>query len=107
MTDSAPASLAEQRLQIRQRMQAQRGHIAHLLAPTESINPAYPRSHTMRLITRQPVLAAQLLTPIATFLLGARLIRTLSTAALLARALRTLAIRRQQLRLQQKPGIKV
>ncbi len=65
-TDNINTAL-EQQQDVRRRMAEQRGLIAHQLAPA-SAPDRFPRSMTMRLLTRQPALAGRL-----ALLLAARL----------------------------------
>jgi len=73
MISLANASLTEQRLALRQRLQAQREQIARALDPTPATGSGYPRSMTMRFLIRRPAMAAKLLAGLATLLVGARL----------------------------------
>jgi hypothetical protein len=72
----ANASLAEQRLALRQRLQAQREEIVRRLGPAPAIDGGYPRSMTMRLLVRRPDLAAGLLAGLASLLVGRRVFRS-------------------------------
>lgn len=76
MIPIAAASLAEQRLELRARLQAQRGQIMRQLDPATATDSDYPRSMTMRFLIRRPALAARLLAGIATLLVGARFFRS-------------------------------
>ena len=76
MTPIAGASLAERRLELRARLQAQRGQIMRQLGPATGTDNDYPRSMTMRFLIRRPALAARLLAGIATLLVGARFFRS-------------------------------
>jgi len=76
MNSSTEVSLVEQRQTLRLRLQAQRQLIAHQLGPTPEVNSGYPRSMTMRFLTRRPAaLAIRLLLKFASILVGARFFR--------------------------------
>jgi hypothetical protein len=76
MTPITSASIAERRLELRARLQAQRGQIMRQLDPAPATDSDYPRSKSMRFLIRRPVLAARLLAGIATLLVGARFFRS-------------------------------
>jgi hypothetical protein len=69
-------SLTEQRLVLRQRLQAQREEIARRLGPLSATDGGYPRSRTMRFLARRPALAGQLLAGLASLLVGRRIFRS-------------------------------
>jgi hypothetical protein len=76
MNSSTDVSLVEQRQTLRLRLQAQRQQIAHQLGPTPEVNSGYPRSMTMRFLTRRPAaLATKLFVEFVTMLVGARFFR--------------------------------
>ena len=71
-------SLQEQRLQIRRQLAEQREIIAFRLTPSNQVrlsasDAIYPRSLTMRLLTRNPAPVLKLAIGVATWLLGARI----------------------------------
>jgi len=72
----ANVSLAEQRLALRRRLQAQREEIVHRLGPAPATDGGYPRSMTMRFLLRRPDLAAGLLAGLASLLAGKRFFRS-------------------------------
>ncbi len=57
----AANSIAEQRLMLRRRLLAQRELIALQLGPASGMSSGFPRSMTMRVLTRRPDLAVRLL----------------------------------------------
>lgn len=76
MNSSTDVSLIEQRQTLRLRLLAQRQLIAHQLGPTPEVNSGYPRSMTMRFLTRRPAaLATRLLVEFASLLVDARFFR--------------------------------
>lgn len=75
---------------LRQRLQRQRQQIEHLLVRPHYDDYVFPRSLTMRLLTRRPALALRL-----ALLLSPRLLRGLSAALLLIQVLHTLTASRQ------------
>lgn len=96
MTSSAEHSRVEQRLALRRELAAQRQLIAYQLGPSSGITGSFPRSMTMRLVTRQPALAAKLLVGIATFLVGVRIFGSITTALTVARIVRSTYIARSR-----------
>lgn len=76
MNASTKVSFVEQRQTLRQQLLAQRQLIAHQLGPAPEVNSGYPRSMTMRFLTRRPGLATSLFVEIATLLIGARFIKS-------------------------------
>jgi hypothetical protein len=65
MSSPADISLLEQRQSLRLQLQAQRQVIARQLGPDSAINGSYPRSRTMRFLTRQPVPLIRLIVGLA------------------------------------------
>ena len=76
MTPTGAASLAEQRLRLRMRMQVQRELIAHQLGPAAGADGDYPRSMTMRFLLQRPRMAVRLVAGLAALLVGSRLFRS-------------------------------
>lgn len=76
MTRIAAASLQEQRLALRRRVQAQRTKIMCQLDPATAIDGNFPRSMTMRFLIQRSALAVKLLAGLATLLLGSRFFRS-------------------------------
>ena len=93
---SAPEDLArvELRQALRKRMQVQRELIAIQLSPEPEVDRGYPRSKTMRFLTRQPGLAVTLLAESATFLVGARYARSMTAVMAIARVMRSAGTRK-------------
>ncbi|PJA39979.1 MAG: hypothetical protein CO182_08560 [Lysobacterales bacterium CG_4_9_14_3_um_filter_62_6] len=89
MNPSTELTLLEQRLALRQRLQAQRQQIAQQLSPAQARHSGYPRSMTMRFFTQQPALVARLLAQAAVVVLGVRYFKSLTTALALAKLLRS------------------
>ena len=102
---TTPVPLAERQHAVRERLHNQRELIAQALQPAVRNPQRYPRSMTMRLLTTRPTLAVQLLTQVASLLLGARLLRTLNSALLVARLARSLSRQRRLRLLRRAPGI--
>lgn len=73
---SAGATLAEQRLALRRRLQAQRAQILRQLDPATAIDGDYPRSLTMRFLLQRPMLAVKLIAGLAALLFGSRYLRS-------------------------------
>jgi hypothetical protein len=68
MSSTGAISLLEQRQGLRRRLREQRQVIALQLGPGPGIPGGYPRSRTMRFLTRQPALTVRLLVGLATLL---------------------------------------
>ncbi len=77
--------LSEQRQALRRQLTAQRERIARQIDPAVESADQYPRSMTMRLLTRHGPTAARLLSLWA----GGRLLRSTSAIAVLARILQS------------------
>jgi hypothetical protein len=68
MTADSDSSLLEQRQRLRHRLQEQRQIIAQRMGPASELHSGYPRSFTMRLLTRRPGMGLRLLLGVATLL---------------------------------------
>jgi len=90
MTTPTTRSLDEQRLELRQRLLAQREQIARQLQPASQAINRYPRSKTMRLLTRWQALPIGVVAGAARFLPGGRLVASVVTAITLAQIVRGL-----------------
>ena len=88
MTTPTTRSLDEQRLELRQQLLAQREQIARQLEPAPQAVNGYPRSKTMRFLTRWQALPTGALAGAARFLTGGRLAASLVTAVTLVQAVR-------------------
>ena len=88
MTTPTTPTLEEQRLKLRQQLLEQREQIARQLEPTPPANNGYPRSKTMRFLTRWPVVRSGVVAGAARFLTGGRLAASLVTAVTLVQAVR-------------------
>ena len=77
------------------RLHQQRQRIEHLLAPPNVGEDVFPRSLTMRLLTRRPALALRLVSQLTLLLLSPRLLRTLSGTLLATRLLCALTANRR------------
>ncbi len=88
MTLSIEVPLVEQRQALRERMRAQRQIIAKQLSPAPEFDGGYPRSKTMRFLTRRPGLAVTLLAEFAALLAGARYVKSMTAASAVARIVR-------------------
>lgn len=85
------ASLDEQRQILRGELALQRQEITHQLLPHPEIKGGFPRSVTMRLITQEPVLAAQLLTAVTVFIVGPRFSKAFAAAFTFSKIARSAA----------------
>jgi hypothetical protein len=89
MTSTTDVPLIEQRQALREKMQAQRQLIADQLGPAPEANGSYPRSKTMRFLTRRPGMAVAMLAEFAALLVGARYAKSLAAILALARIARS------------------
>lgn len=85
MTLPAQVPLALQRRALRERMLAQRQVIAARLGPAQDDRDAYPRSRTMRFLTKRPGRVLALLTGLAALLVGARNAKFMAAVAAMTR----------------------
>ena len=83
----ASASLAEQRQVLRSKIAIQRQVIERQIEPAAYAD-GYPRSMTMRFITRRSVPAVKILASVATLFVGARFIKSTTAALALLKVLR-------------------
>jgi hypothetical protein len=84
---AASASLSEQRQVLRSKIAIQRQVIEQQLEPATKTD-GYPRSMTMRFITRRSIPAVKLFAGIATLFVGARFIKSTTAALALLKVLR-------------------
>lgn len=96
MTSTTDMTLAEQRQALRQQLQAQRRLIAGQLGPAPEGNGAYPRSKTMRFLTRRSALAATLLAELVALLVGARYVKSMTAVQAMARIVRSASIAKRR-----------
>jgi len=81
MNKDSPRELGIQRLALRRRLGVQRARIAAQIGPPPTAGTAaYPRSMTMRFLTRQPALVRRLLAEAAVALIGVRVVRSISAS---------------------------
>jgi len=88
MTTPVNGTLDEQRRILREQMLAQREQIARQIRPAPPATGRYPRSKTMRFLTRWQGLASGVLAGSGKFRTGGRLAASLLTALTLARVAR-------------------
>lgn len=93
MNADEEVSLAEQRLSLRRKLAEQRALIAQHMAPPVEDPQAYPRSKTMRFLTRHSGSVVGVLADAASFFGIARLPRMLKSLVLGVRVLRSLRAR--------------
>ncbi len=87
-------SLVEQRQVLRARLRAQRELIAEQLTPETESTHGYPRSKTMRFLTRHSGLAGSVFAGAASLLVGARYFKSLSTTLSMLKMVRAVAANR-------------
>lgn len=89
MSTDKELAVALQREALREQMRAQRAVIEHQLDPkVDAGDRRYPRSATMRFLTRRPGLASSLLGEAAALLVGARVLKSVGKAMAIARIAR-------------------
>lgn len=81
----------EQGRALRQRIQSQRALIAQQLGPVEEPDGSYPRSKTMRFLSRSPAVAVTVLAEVATLFMGARHAKAVTAFMALSRIMRSAA----------------
>ena len=96
MTSIIETSLVAQREKLRQQLQEQRKLIARQLSSGSKGNNGYPRSATMRFLTKRPVLVSGLLAELAILLTGARLFKLLGALLALVKILHPALINEQK-----------
>ncbi len=87
--------LVEQRQALRKKMRVQRERIARELSHVPAANTGYPRSKTMRFLTRQRGVAVTLLAESAALLLGARYAKSMTAVMAIARIMRSAGARKR------------
>ena len=94
-TDIADVDLAAKRLGLQAKMAEQRLLIGQLIAPEAAddneLNGQFPRSKTMRLITRHPAGTLQVVTKVGMLLLGGRMVRSITGLFILGKAFSAVA----------------
>ncbi len=88
MSNSSSHELATQRLALRAALRTQRLHIAAQLDPPLPVQRDFPRSATMRFLTRQPAIIAGIVTRFAPALLGPRVAQSALMAITLGKVAR-------------------
>jgi hypothetical protein len=91
VTSTKDVAFNEQRAALREKIRAQRQLIADQLGPGSADNGSYPRSKTMRFLTRRPGMAVALLAELAALLVGAHYAKSMNAILALARIARTTA----------------
>jgi hypothetical protein len=91
MTPPPELPLDEQRRALRDKMRVQRQLIADQLGPGQEANGGYPRSRTMRFLTRRPGMTVAILAELAALLVGARYAKSMNTILAIARIARSAA----------------
>jgi hypothetical protein len=87
--ESSSFSLNEQRLALRQKLQAQRVLIQRQLEPAPAASNAYPRSNIMRFFAERPGLVKKLAFEFSALLVGGRFIKSMSKAVGFAKILQS------------------
>ena len=92
MTAQAEVPIEQQRQALRERIRAQRGLIAEQLGPPpEADDGSYPRSKTMRFLTRSPATAVTVLAELAALIVGSRHAKAATAVMALSRIVRSAA----------------
>ena len=91
MTSPTELPLAKQRQELRARLRAQRQLIAEQLGPATVAGGNYPRSKTMRFLTRRTGLVATLLAEGVALLVGGRYVKSMTAVMTTAQVVRALS----------------
>ena len=91
MNPKPDVSIEEQRDALRKRMQLQRQVIAEKLGPPPEADTGYPRSKTMRFLTRRPGLALTVFAELMALFVGTRHAKAVTAATALSRIVRAAA----------------
>lgn len=89
MSPTTGISLVERRLALREKLLTQRQLIGDQLGAGHTDDQSYPRSGTMRFLTRRPALAIAVIAGLATLLGGARFLKPLTAALAVARIVKS------------------
>ncbi len=96
MTSMTEEYLVVQREKLRKQLQEQRRSIAGQLSLHTNRDNIYPRSATMRFLTKNPTLMTGLFTEAMMLLAGVRMFKLLNTLLVLVRILRPALINQQK-----------
>lgn len=92
MTPQPDVPIEQQRQALRQRIRAQRTLIAEQLGPPpEADDGSYPRSKTMRFLTRSPAMAVTVLAELAALIAGTRHAKAATAVMAISRIVRSAA----------------
>jgi hypothetical protein len=95
MSPPSKGSLLIRRRMLSRQLLAQRQLIVQQLGSVPEPHSGYPRSKTLRFLTRQPILAAGVLAALATLLMGMRFFRAVPAAIAVTRLLSSVAGREE------------
>jgi hypothetical protein len=92
VTPQPEVPIEQQRQALRERIRAQRGLIAEQLGPPpEAGDGSYPRSKTMRLLTRSPAMAITVVAELAALIAGSRHAKAATADMAISRNVRSAA----------------
>ena len=93
MTSQREAPIEQQRQALRERIRAQRSLIAEQLGPPPDAGDgsSYPRSNTMRFLTRSPAMAVTVLAELAALIVGSRHAKAATAVMAISRIVRSAA----------------
>jgi hypothetical protein len=92
VTPQPDVPIEQQRQALRERIRAQRGLIAEQLGPPpDAGDGSYPRSKTMRFLTRSPAMAVTVLAELAALVAGTRHAKAATAVMAISRIVRSAA----------------
>lgn len=91
MTPQADVPMEQRRQALRERIRAQRGLIAEQLGPPPEADGSYPRSKTMRFLSRSPAMAVTALAELAALIAGTRHAKAATAVMAISRIVRSAA----------------
>jgi hypothetical protein len=91
VTPQADVPIEQRRQALRERIRAQRSLIAEQLGPPPEADGSYPRSKTMRFLSRSPAMAVTVLAELAALIAGTRHAKAATAVMAISRIVRSAA----------------
>jgi hypothetical protein len=91
VTPQADGPIEQRRQALRERIRAQRSLIAEQLGPPPEADGSYPRSKTMRFLSRSPAMAVTVLAELAALIAGTRHAKAATAVMAISRIVRSAA----------------
>jgi hypothetical protein len=89
VTPQADGPIEQRRQALRERIRAQRSLIAEQLGPPPEADGSYPRSKTMRFLSRSPAMAVTVLAELAALIAGTRHAKAATAVMAISRIVRS------------------